>query len=331
MLSEAGLHAPAGGNLGPALSDQVPLSRPDSIHVVEVSSFQLEATEAFHPWIAVLLNLSPDHLDRHASFDEYRAAKARVFANQVPSDWAVINADDPAALALARGGKAQRFDFALEAPLSAGVTVEGADVVRRGPAGAMPLLPVSSVRVAGRHLLSDVVAAAAVGCLAGVPPAAMRRAVEGFAGLEHAFEKVAVVDGVTFINDSKATNIVATRRALEQVEPGTVAILGGRYKGGAFEDLRDVAAARVKAIVAIGEAQPLVERALAPVVPVTRAGSMGEAVRLAFDLARPRGSVLLAPACSSFDMFRDYAARGRAFKDEVARLTGGPAGGSPGS
>ena len=323
MLTEAGFDAPAGGNLGPTLSAQVASSQPDSLHVVEVSSFQLESTERFHPWIAVLLNLSADHLDRHRSFEEYAAAKARIFANQTPEDWAVVNADDPAALELARGRRARRFDFALDAPLSDGVTVEGQQIVRRERGQPAPLLPLTSVKLSGRHLLSDVLAAAAVACLAGVPSDAMRRAVEGFEGLEHTLEAVAEIGRVRFVNDSKATNIVSARRSIESfndVDRGVVVIMGGRFKGGRFADLRDVVAARVRAIVAIGEAQPLIESALADLVPVHRAASMGEAVREARSAASAGGVVLLAPACSSFDMFQDYADRGRAFKAEVKTL-----------
>jgi UDP-N-acetylmuramoylalanine--D-glutamate ligase len=320
MLVEAGFDAPAGGNLGPALSAQVAASRPASIHVVEVSSFQLESTETFHPWIAVLLNLSTDHLDRHASFDEYAAAKARVFANQTPADWAVVNADDPAALALARSGRARRFDFALDTVLEDGVTVEGEQIVRRDRGAAAPLVPLASVKLPGRHLLGDVLAAAAVGCLAGVPPAAMQRAVEGFAGLEHALERVGEIDGVRFVNDSKATNIVSARRAVESFDSGLVVIMGGRFKGGRFEDLRDALAARATAVVAIGEARPLIREAIGDLVPVHEVASMAEAVRRAFTAARPGGTVLLAPACSSFDMFHDYAERGRVFKTQVRKL-----------
>jgi UDP-N-acetylmuramoylalanine--D-glutamate ligase len=320
MLQEAGLNATAGGNLGWPLSRQVAESRADSLHVVEVSSFQLEATDTFHPWIAVLLNLSPDHLDRHASFEEYGAAKRRIFANQTPDDWAVINADDPAALGLARGARARRFDFALDASLRDGVTVADRSIVRRQDGAAMPLLPLASVKLLGRHLLTDVLAAAAVACLAGVPPDAMRRAVEGFSGLEHALEHVTEFDGVRFINDSKATNIAAVGQALESFDGGVVAILGGRFKGGRFEDLRERVADRVAAIVAIGEAAPRIHAAFDDLVPVHDAASMAAAVNTAFASAAPGGVVLLAPACSSFDMFRDYAERGRAFKAEVGRL-----------
>ena len=320
MLQEAGFHATAGGNLGTALSTQVASSHPGTLHAVEVSSFQLETTDQFHPWIAVLLNLSPDHLDRHPTFEAYAAAKARIFANQTADDWAVVNADDEPSMALARGGRGRRFDFGLDADLTDGVTVHDGDIVRRDNGRTAPLVPLSSVRLPGRHLLGDVLAAAAVGCVAGVPPAAMRRAVEGFNGLPHALERVAEIGAVTFVNDSKATNIASTRRAIESFTGGEVVIMGGRFKGGDFGDLRDVVRARVTAIVAIGEAAPMIEDALGATVPVTRASSMPDAVRAAFGLAVPGGVVLLAPACSSFDMFTDYADRGEQFREAVRAL-----------
>jgi len=320
MLTEAGFDVTAGGNLGTALSAQVALSRPSSLHVVEVSSFQLEATETFRPWIAVLLNLADDHLDRHGSLEAYGRAKARVFANQTPADWAVVNADDPAALALARGARARRFDFGVSAAVQEGVSVAGGSIVRRTAVGATPLLPLTAVRLPGKHLLSDVLAAAAVGSVAGVPPAAMRRAVETFPGLEHALERVAEINGIRFVNDSKATNVVSARRAIESFDRGIVAIMGGRFKGGNLGELRDSVASRVDAIVAIGEATPLIHTALSDVVAIHDAASMPDAVRTAFGLARAGGVVLLAPACASFDMFHDYAERGRVFKDEVRRL-----------
>ncbi len=322
MIAQGGLPAVAGGNLGTALSAQVAGSRPDTVHVVEASSFQLETTDTFHPWIAVLLNLTADHLDRHASFDEYARAKARIFANQTADDWSVVNADDPAAVSLAAGSRARRFDFALDSTLDTGITVDGDQIVRRDGSRTVPLLPVAAVRLPGRHQLGDVLAATAVGCLVGVPAQALRQAVETFRGLEHALEHVAEIDGVAFVNDSKATNVDAARRSIESFDRDVVVIMGGRYKGGRFEDLRDVVAARVRAVVAIGEAQPLIETALGDVAPVERAASMREAVGRAIKVARPGGVVLLAPGCASFDQFQDYAARGRAFKAEVERRTG---------
>jgi len=320
MLQEAGLTATAGGNLGNALSEQVDASRGDAIHVVEVSSFQLETADTFHPWIAVLTNLSPDHLDRHASFDEYRAAKARIFRNQTADDWAVVNADDTNAIALAADLNARRFDFALDTPIDEGVTVDHDQIVQRRRGQQAPILPLSAVKIQGRHLLADVLAATAVSAVVGVPADAVQRAVEGFAGLEHTLERVGDIDGIRFVNDSKATNVLAAIRSLESFDSGVVAIMGGRYKGGAFEDLRDVVRTRASGVVAIGEARDRIEAALKDVVPVVRAASMSEAVRRAFTLAPPGGVVLLAPACSSFDMFQDYAARGNAFKGEVLAL-----------
>ncbi len=320
MLEAGGLTVTAGGNLGTPLSTQVAASSATAIHVVEVSSFQLETTDRFHPWIAVLVNLSPDHLDRHATFDQYAGAKARIFANQTSEDWAVINADDPASLELARAARARRFDFALQAAVPRGISVQGGSIVERGPSGTTELMPVSAVKLPGRHLLADVLAASAVARLAGVAPSAMRSAVETFNGLEHALQQVADIDGVRFINDSKATNVVSARRAIESLGQGVVPIMGGRYKGGDFADLHDVLRVHASAVVAIGEAGERIDAALRDVVPVTRAGSMREAVRQAFALAAPGGTVVLAPACSSFDMFADYAARGRAFVDETRAL-----------
>jgi len=323
MLAEEGLKAVAGGNLGLPLSAQVAESAADAIHVVEVSSFQLEATDTFRPWIAVLLNVSPDHLDRHASLDEYARAKQRVFANQQDRDWVVVNADDPPALALARGSRARVRLFALDTPLDDGIVASGGWIADRSPAGEALLIPLDSIRLLGRHLVGDVLAAAAAARLAGASPEAMTRAVASFAGLEHTLEPVAEIDGVRFVNDTKATNIEAARRSIESFARGVVPIIGGRYKGGDFRDLRALVADRVTAVVAIGEARELVKAALGDLVPVHEALSMHDAVLAAKRAAPAGGTVVLAPACSSFDMFTDYAERGRAFKEEVRRLAAG--------
>lgn len=320
LLDAGGLAATVGGNIGTPLSAQVPLTRPDVWHVVEVSSFQLELTDRFHPAIAVLLNFSPDHLDRHGTIEAYRTAKARVFANQGPGDWAVVNADDPEALAIARTARSRAVRFALKTPLPAGISIAGEVVVERTPEGDRPLLPVSAIRLRGRHLLSDALAAIAVARIARVSPEAIARAFAEFEGLEHVLEPVGEIDGVAFVNDSKATNIAAARAAIESVGDPLVVILGGRFKGGDFRDLAPVLVGRRAAVVGIGEARPLIRAALGGCVPVHEAESLSEAVTLAFRLAAPGGVVLLAPACASFDMFADYQARGRAFKEEVARL-----------
>ena len=321
MLEAGGHRVLVGGNIGHALSAQVEQSTDDTIHVIETSSFQLESADTFHPWIAVLLNFSPDHLDRHADIAEYAAAKARIFANQTTADWAVLNADDDASQALAQDARSQRLAFSVERALSDGVVIANDAIVRRRRDGAdQVLVPLSAVKLLGRHLLADVLAASAVASLAGVEPDAMTRAVEGFTGLEHALEPVGDIGGVRFVNDSKATNVEAALRAIQSFDAGLIVILGGRFKGGNFGDLGGALRDRQAQVVAIGEAAPLVREALAPRVPVHDAGSMTAAVRTAFALAAPGETVLLAPACSSFDMFRDYAERGRTFKQEVARL-----------
>jgi UDP-N-acetylmuramoylalanine--D-glutamate ligase len=320
MLGAAGFDVTVGGNIGSPLSAQIEGSTPGTVHVVETSSFQLELIELFHPWIAVMLNFSPDHLDRHPTVEAYAAAKARIFENQDAGDWAVINADDPAVLRMARAGRAAVRLFGRPAAVSRGTTVEDGWVVNRDERGTERLLPLSVVHLLGAHLVDDVLAAATVGVLAGVPTAAMTAAVDGFRGLEHAMELVADVGGVRFVNDSKATNIDAALHAIESFDAGLVTILGGKFKGGDLGLLREPLAARARGVVAIGEAADLVVETLAGTVPVKKAASMAAAVDLAFELAQPAGVVLLAPACASFDMFRDYAERGQRFKEEVARI-----------
>ncbi len=320
MLDASGRRTVVGGNIGAALSSQVDDSTPDVIHVVEVSSFQLELTDTFRPWIAVCLNLSPDHLDRHSSFEDYVDAKARIFANQTGEDAMVINADDPRVLDIARSGRARPLRFAVSQRLEEGVHVTAGAISHRAADRERPLVPLSAVRLTGRHLLSDVVAAAAVGTLAGVGPDAMTRAVQSFVGLEHTLEFVAEHDGVRFVNDSKATNVAAARAAIECFGRGLVVILGGRFKGGRLADLRAPLEARGAAVVALGEARPLIHEAVADAASITDVETMADAVAAGRRLARPGGTVLLAPACASLDMFRDYAERGRVFKEEVDRL-----------
>ena len=320
MIKADGRHAIVGGNVGTALSSQVEVSSPDAIHVVELSSFQLELTDTFHPWIAVLLNLSPDHLDRHSSFQEYVDAKARIFANQTSSDAMVINADDPHVLEVARRSHARRLRFAVTGSLEEGIVVSGDSVAYRNGSGDRTLLPLSAVHLPGRHLLSDVLAAAAVGTVVGLSSDAMRSAVESFTGLEHTLETVAEVGGVRFVNDSKATNVASARAAVECFDRDLVVIMGGRFKGGDLQDLARALHARANAVIAIGEARAKLREVFAGLVEVQDADEMGDAVRRAFAVARPGGTVLLAPACASLDMFADYAERGRAFKTAVERL-----------
>jgi UDP-N-acetylmuramoylalanine--D-glutamate ligase len=320
ILEHAGCHVLVGGNIGTPVSGQVGESTPNSIHVVEVSSFQLETVDTFRPWIAALLNLTTDHLDRHASDREYTDAKARIFARQTGEDWAVINADDPRTLELARRGRARQRRFSLRGGVSADLIVADGWVVERGDAGDTPLVRTSDVHLMGPHLMADVLAAAAIARLAGVTPGHIATAVSAFRGLEHAMEWVDEIEGVRYVNDSKATNIDAARQAIDTFGAGLVVVMGGRFKGGDFGSLREALVARRATIVAIGEARPLIREALGAAVTVVEATSMAEAVGAARMAGTRGGTVLLAPACASFDMFVDYAERGRAFKAEVARL-----------
>ena len=330
MLDAAGRKALVGGNIGVPLSAQVEQSTPDTVHVVEASSFQLETVTSFQPWIGVWLNFAADHLDRHPNVEAYASAKARMFARQTADDWAVLNADDEEVMRRAATAKAQRVVFSMaRLPAAANAAdpggfmsfgIEREWVVRRTTTGDERLFPVAAVELTGRHMLTNVLAAAAASHIAGVAPASMMRALEGFRGLPHVMELVASLGGVRFVNDSKATNVEAALRSIESFASGVVAIVGGRFKGGDFRDLGPALARRGRAVVASGEAAPLVREALSGVVPVIEASSMAEAVRQGYGAARPDGVVLLAPACSSFDWFRDYADRGNTFKAEVGKL-----------
>jgi UDP-N-acetylmuramoylalanine--D-glutamate ligase len=320
MLRAGGRKTLVGGNIGVPLSAQVDDSTPETVHVVETSSFQLEATTTFRPWIAVWLNFADDHLDRHSSVETYAAAKARIFARQTANDWAVVNADDPTVMTHSRGVAAGLVQFALSGRIADGFVVDGDWIVRRTTTGTERLVPLSAVELTGRHMLNNVLAATAAATLTGCPPQAMAAALRGFRGLAHVMEPAGEVRGVRFVNDSKATNVEAARRSIESFPHGVVAIVGGRFKGGDLAQLREPMLAVGKAVIAIGEAAPLVHAALDGVVPVIDAASMHEAVGRGYEAAAGAGVVLLAPACASFDWFRDYAERGNAFKDEVRRL-----------
>jgi len=320
MLTAAQRTVAVGGNIGVPLSTQVETSTRDTVHVVETSSFQLETTTTFRPWVSVWLNLTADHLDRHASVEEYAEAKARIFASQTQEDWAVVNADDPVVMRYAAAASATRMAFSLEGGIDEGVLIADDWVVRRTRTAVEPLVPVAAVELTGRHMLNNVLAAATVAWIAGARTEQMVAALSGFHGLEHVMEPAGVVGGVRFVNDSKATNVDAASRSIESFPDGVVAIIGGHFKGGDLRALAEALRGRGRGVVAIGDSAALVDEALSPVVPVERAGSMQEAVARAYAAASPDGVVLLAPACASFDWFRDYAERGRVFKEEVARL-----------
>jgi UDP-N-acetylmuramoylalanine--D-glutamate ligase len=326
MLAAAGRKVTVGGNIGAPLSGQVAQTGPGVVHVVEASSFQLEGTVRFRPAVAVFLNFSPDHLDRHATVEEYAAAKARIFANQGPQDVAVVNAGDEAVLALAASARARQVRFSVAQPVREGARATGDGVAWIERGRETPLIPRAAIALTGEHMLANVAAAAAVARVLGVAAGEMTRALHGFTGLEHAMEPAGQVGGVRFVNDSKATNVEAARQSIRSFTGGLAVIMGGRFKGGDLRSLRHDIGGRAAAVVAIGEAAPLLREAFGDLVPVVDAATMADAVRKGWEAARPDGVVLLAPACASFDMFADYAERGRVFRQEVARLgEAGPA------
>jgi UDP-N-acetylmuramoylalanine--D-glutamate ligase len=322
MLSAAGYDTRVGGNIGTPLIGMLEGSSEASVFAVEVSSFQLEGIERFRPSVSVCLNLSPDHLDRHASFDDYARAKGRIFENQTREDWAVVNADDPLAMGLAQKGRARLLSFSgtrvLDGPDAA--FFEAGEARLRSGGATETLFSRAAIQLPGAHLASDLLVAAAAARLLGTPLATIAGTAASFNGLEHVLERVAELRGVSFFNDSKATNVDAVAKSLEAFDRPVLAIMGGRYKGGDFSSLSETVARHAKAVLAIGEATDRIAAALSAAAPVTPCRSLGEAVEVAFALAVRGDAVLLAPGCSSFDMFRDYAERGHAFKDAVRRL-----------
>ncbi len=316
ILRDAGRKAEVGGNIGRPLIALADRATADETLVAEVSSFQLEATDQFHPKVAVLLNLLSDHLDRHPSMADYRAAKARLFANQTPQDTAVVNRDDAAAWALGSTAKAALMPFSLSQSLS-----DGADIVDQWlRVKGERVCPVGSVRLRGRHNLANALAALAASQAAGASLGRAGDTLARFEGLEHRLEVAAVVDGVTYVNDSQATTPEAVVVALEAFDEHVVLIAGGRPKVHDFAALAQTIAKRGADLVVIGEAADELAAAarVAGAVGIERATDLAEAVAMARRRARPGDVVLLSPACASFDMFRNMAERGRTFK-EIAR------------
>jgi UDP-N-acetylmuramoylalanine--D-glutamate ligase len=318
MLRAAGLRARAAGNVGaPALGL---VGEGLDWAVLEVSSFQLETTEEFRPRVAVILNLTPDHLDRHASFEAYRDAKARIFAQQEADDVAVLNFDDPAVRALADACRARVVPFRTTGALAHGAWLDADCVVLRDGDAPAVRLPLSGLRLAGLHNRENAVAALVAAAAAGADPAKAILALDDFVGLPHRAEEVGRARGALFVNDSKATNPDAAAQSLRSFPDAVIWIAGGRDKGLDFAELAAIAASRVRAAVLIGEAAGKLEDALAGRVDVHTAASIEEAVDCAADLAREGDVVLLSPGCASQDQFRDFEERGDRFRAAVGAL-----------
>jgi len=319
ILEDAGLRARLAGNIGTPLISFAEKSREDDIYVTELSSFQLEYTERFTPALAALLNVSENHIDWHGTFDRYFEAKAKLIRRLGPNGLAVLNRDDARVWGLRDEARARVYGFSRTRRPARGAFVEDGWIVFRD-GEPEKILPAARIPLPGTHNLENVLAAVAIGRLMGAPAASVRRAVLAFRGLEHRLEDVLVVGGVRFVNDSKATTVAATLKALASFDRPVVLILGGRGKGGDFSPLRPAVRKRVRSVVLVGEAADKIEKALGGAVPAVRAADYREVVRTAFGLARRGDVVLLAPACTSWDMFRDFEERGRTFKREVRRL-----------
>jgi UDP-N-acetylmuramoylalanine--D-glutamate ligase len=327
ILAAAGMPVIVAGNIGTPLIACVGESTDESIAVVEVSSFQLELIDSMRPDIAVWLNLTPDHLDRHASLENYARAKARLFENQTERDAAVLNADD-AAVAQRAPARPELYWFSRAKRVANGAFLHDDHIVFRRDGTEVPLLTREEIGLRGAHNLENVLAAAAAAFLAGVEPAAIAAAVRTFPGVEHRLEFVAEIGGVRFFNDSKATNVDATAKALDAFPRDLLVILGGKDKDSDYAPLREPLRQRARLVLLIGAAADKIEAHLGAAVPVVRAGTLERAVEIAFREARPGDTVLLAPACASFDQFEDYEHRGRAFK-QVVRALDAPAAAPP--
>ena len=292
--------------------------------VLEVSSFQLESTQQFHPSIAVILNITPDHLDRHGTFENYALAKERIFAAQHEQDYVVLNADNARAAASASRSIAQVYWFSLEHPVSLGAWAEAGQIVFRarkdGPVEAV--MPLSGIPLKGEHNVENVLAAVCAARLAGAPADVVRRGIENFRAVEHRLEYVATINGVEFYNDSKATNVDATAKAIAAFSTGIHLILGGKDKNSDYTQLADLLRAHVRAVYTIGSAAAKIESHLRGVVSIHSCETLEKAVTTAAAAAHPGEVVLLAPACSSFDQFESYEHRGRIFKELVHEWRG---------
>jgi UDP-N-acetylmuramoylalanine--D-glutamate ligase len=320
VIAAGGKAALVGGNIGTPAIELVSESTDAGWTVLEVSSFQLETIETFHPKIAVVLNVTPDHLDRHHTFEAYWAAKERIFENQTSKDFAVLNADDPECVRMAEGLKSKALWFSRKNEVKGGAFVRENKIYYRGPGGEREIMPVAEMQLKGSHNVENVLAAVCVGIAAGCTPEQIRSAVKAFKAVEHRLEYVATVGGVQYYNDSKATNVDATMKALESFPANIHIILGGKDKGSDYTVLKPLLRERVKRVYTIGAAAEKIESHIAGAAEVVRAGTLESAVRRATELAQPGDVVLLAPACASFDQFTGYEQRGRVFKELVAAL-----------
>ncbi|HEY0759810.1 MAG TPA: UDP-N-acetylmuramoyl-L-alanine--D-glutamate ligase [Acidisarcina sp.] len=319
IMQAGGMRVTVGGNIGVPVIALVSESVEEGWSVLEVSSFQLETTVDFRPDIAVILNITPDHLDRHGTFENYVAAKERIFAHQRAEDVVVLNADDPVARASAGRAPGEVYYFSRSEGIERGAFVrDGAIVFRAALAAELEhIVDVAEIPLRGAHNVENVLAAVCATRLAGVPAASIRRAVGAFTAVEHRLELVATINGVAWYNDSKATNVDAAMKALQSFEGGVHLILGGKDKNSDYSQLNELLRERVRAVYTIGAAAAKIEGQIAGAAAILSVGTLEEAVARAGAAAQAGEVVLLAPACSSFDQFENYEHRGRVFKELV--------------
>ena len=313
------------GNIGVPLSNEVQNLTAEDLVVIEASSFQLETTTRFRPVVSVVLNLSRDHLDRHKTMAAYRAAKLKICANQTSTDWIVLNALDEDVLSFRNETQAKLACFADAATIEQGTYVKDNQIFAKWDGESHWICGVEDSPLPGRHNIQNILAATAVGQIFGILPNMMRSTICDFSPadhppLEHAFEPVNTINGIRFINDSKATNVAAVKAALESLSDPILLIMGGYDKGNSYQPLIECVRSKVKGLILLGSHTGIIRNALAAHVVTRNVGTMRDAVELAYSHAVPGDIVLLSPANASFDMFRDYKARGQAFREAVNHL-----------
>jgi UDP-N-acetylmuramoylalanine--D-glutamate ligase len=322
IFADAGVPTLVGGNIGLPVIDLVAKSTAETVSVLEVSSFQLETVEEFHPWIAVVLNITPDHLDRHGSFESYVAAKERIFARQNTTDFLVLNADDRVTQMCAARATSEVFWFSAKKAVRRGAFVRDGVIVwvEKEGGATEPVMPVSEIHLKGAHNVENVLAAVCAARLAKIPAESVRASVAGFRAVEHRLELVRKFNDVEYYNDSKATNVDAAMKAVASFPGGIHLILGGKDKDSDYKVMADLLKKRVKIVYTVGSAAEKIERQLHGIVKMVSAQTIETAVAKAAKAALPGDVVLLSPACSSFDQFENYEHRGRVFRQSVGEL-----------
>jgi UDP-N-acetylmuramoylalanine--D-glutamate ligase len=308
------------GNIGKPITRYVLELTESDLLVLEVSSFQLEATVDFAPEVSVILNIKQDHFDRHSGIEDYASAKYRIFANQAEDGYTVLNADDPLTMACVNHTRAKVILFSSQQRLDKGIYVEGGEVIARYNGSSVAVAKTDEIRIPGRHNLENAMAAVAVSLIYGVDVEVIRDVLRDFPGLEHALEFVDEVRGVRFINDSKSTNVISLKAALESLNGNVILIMGGRDKGNDYTPLNLLVKEKVSHLILIGESADKIQKSIGVYTESHRSKDMEDAVNLAYSLANSGDTVLLSPACASFDMFRDYAERGAIFKEMVGKI-----------